>query len=82
MALLILMLKTTLLSDLALKKLWANDDEIVGADSKADEMIKNVSKSKKLKNTKSEILMRINNGATGEPTFLTSNAKKAFNLLR
>ena len=50
----------------------ANDDEVVGGGGKTDD--KNLSKSKK---TKSEIQMRL--VATREPTFLTPDARKAFN---
>ena len=64
------------------------EDEVVGdGSSRADEMaknlskVKNLSKSKKSKNDKSEILTCTNIGAMGE-IFLTSNAKKAFNQLR
>ena len=52
-----------------------NDNEVVGGGGD-----KNLSKSKKSKNTKSGIQMRI--GATGEPTFLTPGAREAFNQLR
>ena len=65
------------LLDLA-PSLGANDNEIVGGVSKADD--RNLSKSKKSENTKSEKQMRI--GATGEPTFLTLGTKEAFNQLR
>ena len=47
------MSKTTRLSNLTLKELETDDDEVVGGDGKADD--KNLSKSKKSKNTKSEI---------------------------
>ena len=54
-----------------------NDDEVVGGGGD-----KNLSKSKskKSKNAKSEVQIRLD--ATGEPTFLTPNARKAFNQLR
>ena len=65
------MLKTTGSSDLAQRD---NDDEVVGGGDR------NLSKSKKSKNTKSGIQTRI--GATGEPTFLTPGAREAFNQLR
>ena len=66
------MLKTIGLSNLAQRN---NDNEVIegGGD-------RNLSKSKKLKNTKSGIQTRI--GATGEPTFLTPGAREAFNQLR
>lgn len=50
---------------------------------KANETIKNLSKSKKLKNNKSENLTYILNiGATRELIFLTSNTEKDFNHLK
>ena len=66
------MLKTTGSSDLAWRD---NDNEVVGGGGD-----RNLSKSKKSKNTKSGIQTRI--GATGEPTFLTPGAREAFNQLR
>ena len=66
------MLKTTGSSDLAQRD---DDDEVVGGGGD-----RNLSKSKKSKNTKSGIQTRI--GATGEPTFLTPDAREAFNQLR
>lgn len=45
-------------------------------------MVKNLSKSKKLKNEKSEISMCFSDiKAIEEPMFLTSNGRKAFNYL-
>ena len=64
------MLKITDSSDLALRKLKA--DEVVGGDGKADD--RNL--SKKLKNVKSGIQKRIE--ATKKPTFLNPVAKEAF----
>ena len=66
------MLKTTGSSDLAQRD---DDDEVVGGGGD-----RNLSKSKKSKNTKSGSQTRI--GATGEPTFLTPGAREAFNQLR
>ena len=63
------MLKTTRLSNSVQKD---NNDEVVGGGGD-----RNLSKSKKSKNTKSGIQMRI--GAMGEPTFLTLSAREAFN---
>ena len=64
------MLKTTGSSDSALRD---NDDEVVeGGD-------RNLSKSKKLKNAKSGVQMHL--GTTEESTFLTSDAREAFNQL-
>ena len=77
------MLKTTGSSGLlALKAFRTYNDEVVRGSnsSRADEMVVNLFKSKKLKNKKFEILTR--SGAMGEPMFLTLNAKKAFNHLR
>ena len=59
----------------ALKALGA--DDIVGG---MNEMVKDLSKSKKSKNTKSENQICIE--ATGEPTFLTLVAREAFNQLK
>ena len=70
------MLKTTGSSNLALRKLGA--DEVIGGGGKADD--RNLSKSKKSKNAKSGIQTHI--GTTGEPTFLTPGAREAFNQLR
>ena len=66
------MLKTIGSSDSAQRD---DDDEVVGSGGN-----RNLSKSKKSKNTKSAIQTRIR--ATGEPTYLTPGAKKAFNQLR
>ena len=64
-------LKTTRSSNSALRD---DDDEVVeGGD-------RNLSKSKKSKNAKFGIQTRL--GATEEPTFLTPNAREAFNQLR
>ena len=71
------MLKTTRLSNLA-SRLGANNNAVVGDGGKADD--KNLLKSKKSKNAKSKIQMRL--GAMGKPIFLTSNAREAFNQLR
>ena len=75
------MLKTIGLSRSAPRTFGA-EDEIVGGvgGGKTDETIKNLPQFKKLKNNKSKNLMHIE--ATGEPLFLTPNAKEAFNLLR
>ena len=66
------MLKMTGSLDLAKRD---NDNEVVGGGSD-----KNLSKSKKSKNTKFGIQTRIR--ATGEPTFLTPGAREAFNQLK
>ena len=66
------MLKTTGSSNLAQED---NGNEVIRGDGN-----KNLSKSKKLKNAKSKIQMRI--GATGELTFLISGTKETFNQLR
>ena len=72
MALLILMLKTTGLSDLAQRD---DDNEVLGGGGD-----RNLSKFKKSKHTKSGIQTRI--GGMGEPTFLIPGAREAFNQLR
>ena len=72
------MLKTTRSSEiLAPKSFRAGDNKVVKVDGKADETFKNLSKSKKSKNEKSEVQTYI--GATKEPIFLIPGAKKAFN---
>ena len=75
------MLKITRLLDLALRVLGTNDNEVVGGNSdiKANEIIKNLFKSKKSKNIKSQILTCMNIGVTGESTFLTLGTGKTFN---
>ena len=52
-----------------------DDDQVVGGGGD-----KNLSKSKKLKNAQSEVQTCL--GATGKPTFLMLNARKAFNQLK
>ena len=64
------MLKIIRSSNLAPRKLGAN--EVIEGDSKADD--RNLSKSKKFKNAKSGIQMRI--GAMGESSFLTPNVRE------
>ena len=77
------MLKRTGLSNLAPKAFRADDDEVVGIGSRADETFKNSSKSKQAKNDKFESSTRSSDiGATGKPIFLIPSAKKAFNHLR
>ena len=49
-----------------------DDDEVIGGGGD-----RNLSKSKKPKNAKSGIQTRL--GTMGEPTFLTPNAREAFN---
>ena len=74
------MLKTTGSSEQSAPRAFrAGNDEVVrGNGGKADETIMNSSKNKKSKKS-----TRVPNvGATEEPNFLTSNAKKAFNQLR
>ena len=66
------MLKIAGSSDLSQRD---DNDEVVGRSGD-----KNLSKSKKSKLAKSGVQTHF--GATGEPTFLTLNAKKAFNQLR
>ena len=71
------MLKTTGSLNLAWR-LRANDNEVVRDSSKAGD--RDLSKSKKSKNAKSG--KQTNIRATGEPIFLTSGAREAFNQLR
>ena len=59
-------------------RLGADDNEIVGGGGKADD--KNLSKSKKSKNAKSEIQTHF--GVTEEPIFLTPDTREAFNQLK
>ena len=85
-------LKTTGSSgSLALEVFRADDNEVVRVGGRADETVvhlskskksRNLSKSKMSKNDKSESPTCTNLGATGEPLFLTPNARKAFNHLR
>ena len=82
-ALLIFILKTIKLLDLALKVFEINDNKTVGVGSRAHEIFKNLSKSKKLKNEKSKNLMYIPNIETiRKPIFLISNTQKIFNSLK
>ena len=77
-ALLISLLKTIGLSKLASKAFRADDDEVVGGGgNRVDETVVDSSKSKNEKSKKLTCMPNIR--ATGEPNFLTSNAKKAFN---
>ena len=70
------MLKTIRFSDLAPTELETNNDKVVRGGGKTD----NKNLFKKLKNTKFGIQTSI--GAMGEPIFLTTNTKEAFNQLR
>ena len=55
----------------------------MGGGGKTDEMVKNLSKSKKSKNNKSGNLTRVPNiEAKREPIFLTLDTRKTFNHLR
>ena len=61
----------------------ADDNEVVRVGDKADETFKNLFISKKSKNNKSESLTHSSDiGAMGEPIFLTSSTKEAFNYLK
>ena len=63
-----------------MKLFRASNNKVIRNGDRADEMVVDSSKSK---NEKSRKLMRMPNiGATKEPNFLTSNAKKVFNYLR
>ena len=69
--------------DFASKAFRTDDNEVIGVGSRADETFKNLSKSKKAKNDKSESSTRSSNiGAIGEPIFLTPGVKNAFNYLK
>ena len=73
----ILLLKATRSLDLALKAFKTNNNKIVGVGNKANKTIVNSSKNNKSRN----LMYILNIGAIKEPTFLISNAKKAFNYL-
>ena len=64
--------------DLALRELEANNNGVVGGGSKVDDS--NLTKSKKLKNTKSRIQTRV--GVMEELIFLILSTKKVFKQLR
>ena len=73
------LLKITGLSDLASKAFKVDNNEVVGSNSgRANETVLNLSKNNKSRNS----TCVPNIGATGEPNFLTPDAKKAFNHLR
>ena len=76
------MLKTTGSSEESAPRAFrAGNDEVVGGGGgRADETVVDSSTSKNEKSRKSTRVPNI--GATGEPNFLTPNAKKAFNHLR
>ena len=76
------MLKTTGSSEeLAPRVFRAGNDEVVGGGGgRADETVVDSSKSKNEKSRKSTRVSNV--GATGEPNFLTPDAKKAFNHLQ
>ena len=69
------MLKINKSLDLA-PRLGADNNEVIRSGGKAN----NKNLSKKSKNIKSEIQMRV--GTTEKPTFLNFSTKKAFNQLR
>ena len=77
------MLKITKLFELALKA-FRVDDEIVGSINSdgANKTVVDLSKSKKSKNDKSKIPIRINIGAIEEPSFLIPGHKKVFKYLK
>lgn len=73
----------TVLFRSALRVFGAEDEFVEDDDNRADEMMRNLSKSKKLKNDKSRNSTYISIlGVTGKSIFLTLNAKQAFNCLR
>ena len=70
---------------MALKIFWVNNNKIVKSvsSSKANEIIRNLFKFKKLKNNKFKNLIYILNIKVIEkPSFLTFNTKKNFNYLK
>ena len=78
-----LYLKTTGSSDSAPKAFRVDGNEVVGVGGRANKTVKDSSKSKKLKNEKSEIWTRFSDiEATEELMFLTLDARKIFNHLR
>ena len=78
-ALLTSILKTTRSSEeLAPRAFRTSNNEVVGGGGRVDETVVNLSKNEKFR--KSTYMPNI--GATGEPNFLTPNAKKIFNYLR
>lgn len=74
------MLKINKSSNLILKALGVYDNAIGRSeDGRTNEMIRNLFRSKNLKNNKSESLTSFSNiKAIKRPIFLTSNTKKAF----
>ena len=66
---------------MALKAFGMDNNKVAEVGGRANEPFVDLSKSKKLKNDKSEILTHPNLGATGESIFLTTGTKKAFNQL-
>ena len=74
------LLKTTGSSESAPKAFRADDDEVVGGGGggRANGTVVNSSKNEKSR----KLTCMTNIGATGEPNFLTPDAKKAFNHLR
>ena len=81
-ALLTSILKIIRLSEESAQKVFrAGNNKVVWGDgSRADETVKNLSKSKMSKNEKFENLMHIK--ATENPTFLTLDTRETFNHLR
>lgn len=70
-------------SNSTLKMLGINNNEIIKVGSKADEMVRNLFKSKKLKKDKLKNLIYVSNiGATRKLMFLIFSDKKTFNYLR
>ena len=79
------MLKTTgSFDDLASKIFRADGNKVVkDGGSRVNKTVKNLSKSKKSKNKKSEILTRFSDiGAMGKPIFLILGASEALNHLK
>ena len=81
--LLILLLKATKSLNLVPNVFRTNDNEVVGINGRTNITFKNLSKSKKSKNDKSENLTcMLNIEAIRKLTFLISNTKNVFNYLR
>ena len=74
----IFILKIIKLSDLALKTIKANENEVVRSDDRANKIVINLSKNNKSRN----LICIPNIKAIKKLTFLNPNAKKIFNYLK
>lgn len=75
-------IKNNCIIKFGVKSAWINNNKIAKINSRADKMVKNFFKSKKLKNKKSEILTYINIKAIEESIFLIVTIQEAFNYLK